>query len=78
MIKKRWQRCCGSFFLHSEYNGYEINRLKETFYSKEELEDERRVEAERRSRKNDWSRKNEPYRNGKSCSSFITAAPNLL
>lgn len=35
-------------FLHSEYNGYEINRLKETFYSKEELEDERRVEAERK------------------------------
>ena len=31
-----------------------------------------------RSRKNDWSRKNGPYRNGKSCSNFITAAPNLL
>lgn len=30
-----------------------------------------------RSRKNDWSRKNGPYRNGKSCSNFITAAPNL-
>ena len=29
-------------------------------------------------RKNDWSRKNGPYRNGKSCSNFITAAPNLL
>lgn len=34
--------------LHSEYSGYEINRLKETFYSKEELEDERRAEVEKK------------------------------
>lgn len=64
-------------FLHSEYNGYEINRLKETFYSKEELEDERRVEAERKEQEKRLEQENEPYRNGKSCSSFITAAPNL-
>ena len=46
--KKALAAVLRQFFLHSEYNGYEINRLKETFYSKEELEDERRVEAERK------------------------------
>ena len=76
--KKALAAVLRQFLLHREYNGYEINRLKETFYSKEELEDERRVEAERKGAgKTNWSRKNEPYRNGKSCSSFITAAPNL-
>ena len=40
--KKALAAVLRQFFLHSEYNGYEINRLKETFYSKEELEDERR------------------------------------
>ena len=46
--KKALAAVLRQFFLHSEYNGYEINRLKETFYSKEELEDERRAEAERK------------------------------
>ena len=46
--KKALAAVLRQFLLHSEYNGYEINRLKETFYSKEELEDERRVEAERK------------------------------
>ena len=34
--------------LHSEYNGYEINRLKEKFYSKEDLAAERRAEVEKK------------------------------
>ena len=46
--KKALAAVLRQFLLHSEYNGYEINRLKETFYSKEELEDERRAEAERK------------------------------
>ena len=46
--KKALAAVLRQFLLHREYNGYEINRLKETFYSKEELEDERRVEAERK------------------------------
>ena len=46
--KKALAAVLRQFLLHSEYNGYEINRLKETFYSKEELEDERRVETERK------------------------------
>jgi hypothetical protein len=46
--KKALAAVLRQFFLHSEYNGYEINRLKETFYSKEELEDEHRAEAERK------------------------------
>ena len=46
--KKALAAVLRQFLLHSEYNGYEINRLKETFYSKEVLEDERRAEAERK------------------------------
>ena len=69
--KKALAAVLRQFLLHSEYNGYEINRLKETFYSKEELEDERRVEAERKKQEKRLDR------NGKSCSNFITAAPNL-
>ena len=46
--KKALAAVLRQFLLHREYNGYEINRLKETFYSKEELEDEHRAEAERK------------------------------
>lgn len=75
--KKALAAVLRQFLLHSEYNGYEINRLKETFYSKEELEDERRAEAERKKQEKRLEQENGPYRNGKSCSNFITAAPNL-
>ena len=63
MIKKALAAVLRQFLLHSEYNGYEINRLKETFYSKEELEDERRAEAERKKQeKTTGAGKNGPYR----------------
>ena len=57
MIKKALAAVLRQLLLHSEYSGYEINRLKETFYSKEALEDERRAEVEKKSRKNGWRRK---------------------
>ena len=46
--KKALAAVLRQLLLHSEYSGYEINRLKETFYSKEELEDERRAEVEKK------------------------------
>ena len=65
------------FLLHSEYNGYEINRLKETFYSKEELEDERRVEAERKKQEKRLEQEKRTIQKREKLQQLYNAAPNL-
>ena len=78
MIKKALAAVLRQFLLHREYNGYEINRLKETFYSKEELEDEHRAEAERKEQEKRLEQEKRHTEGKTACSNFITAAPNLL